>query len=292
MALKPYYQIAGLPARPQFLLKDRQGREYGVVEHYETDRSKPDGYALLEFFSPDPGLKGRPLVWLDLTAWTVVPGRGKHLPDDDFEAGLDGYLQGFPDSERDLRRERARQARFADLVALAGQGYTIAYQEMFPGELKREDFPVVEAGGRAYLVDDQYGIQPGDFRNQVTLVFMDQGPAGASAARSAGASAARSAAASAATGPAAPAPQAAAALLVNWQFGSGYEIVQASLDEDLCHRCVQALVGNKEAEKIYKERLLKMRREGTLLGVKPKPYAPATPQAAEAAPAPIAPPAP
>jgi hypothetical protein len=242
-----------------------------VVEHYETDRSRPDGFALLEFFSPDPGFKGqgRPLVWLDLASWTVVPGKGKHLPDGEFEAGLDGYLQGFPDTERDLRRERARQARFSDLVALAGQGYTIAYQEMFPGELKREDFPVVEAGGRAYLVDDQYGIQPGDFRNQVTLVFLDQGPAGSPAARPA----------RAAASPQAAAPEASPALLVNWQFGSGYEIVQAALDEDLCHRCVEALVGNKEAEKIYKERLLKMRREGTLLGVKPKPYTPSAPPA-------------
>jgi hypothetical protein len=52
--------------------------------------------------------------------------------------------------------------------------------------------------------------------------------------------------------------------------------VNTTLDEDLCHRSIQALVRNTELEKIYKERLLKMRREGTLLGVKPKPYSPAS----------------
>ena len=259
MALKPFYQIAGTPAQPQFLLKDRHGREYGVVEHYETDRAKPTGFVLLEFFSPDPSLQGRPLVWLDLTHWTVVPGRGKNLPDGDFEAGLDAYLQGFPQPERDLRKDRARKAHFQEVIALAGQGYTIAYQEVFPEGLKREDFPAVEMGGRAYLVDDQYNIQPGDFRNQVTLVFVeDRTEAGAAAAG---------------------APK-DAALIANWIFGEGYEIVNSSLDEKTCHASIRALVENAELEKIYKERLLKMRREGTLLGVKPKPYTPTTPASA------------
>jgi hypothetical protein len=260
MALKPYHQIAGTPAQPQFLLKDRHGREFGVVEHYETDRAKPTGFVLLEFFSPDPSLKGRPLVWVDLTHWTVVLGRGRNLPDEDFEAGLDAYLQGFAQPERDLRTERARKAHLHEVIALAGQGYTIAYQEIFPQGLKREDFPSVEMGGRAYLVDDQYNIQPGDFRNQVTLVFVeDREDAGG--------------------GPGAV-PSGApkeASLIANWLFGEGYEIVRADLDEETCHASIRALVENPELEKIYKERLLKMRREGTLLGVKPKPYTPTTP---------------
>lgn len=254
MALKPFYLIAGEPAKPQFLLKDRQGREYGVVEHYETDRNKPSGFVLLEFYSPDPALKSRPLVWLDLEEWAVVMGRGKHLPDEDFEAGLDGYLQRFSQTERELRKERARKAGFAEIIGLAGQGFTIAFQEMFPGELKREDFPTVEVAGLAYLVDDQYNIQPGDFRNQVTLVFVESVAKKEALQRS-------------------EAPK-EAALIVNWLFGSGYEIVTTSLDETLGHRAIQALVENTELEKIYRGRLVKMRREGTLLGVKPKPYTP------------------
>jgi hypothetical protein len=248
MALRPFHQIAGLPAQPQFLLKDREGREYGVVEHYETDRRKPAGYALLEFWSPDPSLKDRPRVWLDLEAWQVVVGRGRNLPDGDFEAGLDGYLQGFPPKERELRKERAKQALNYEMVDLAGKGFTIAYQEMFPGELKREDFPVVEMGRKSYLVDDQYNIQPGNFQNQVTLVFVE------------------SAASDPAGGEREP------ALLANWIFGSGYEIVHTVLDEATVHAAIRHLVENKELEKIYKERLGKMRRQGTLLGVKPKPY--------------------
>lgn len=258
MALKPYYQLAGQPARPQFLLKDHLGREFGVVEHYETDRAKPTGFALLEFYSPDPALKSRPLVWLDIEAWAVVLGRGKHLPDADFEAGLDRYLQSFPRAERDLRKDRAKQARFHEVIQLASQGFTIAYQELFPGELKREDFPVVEMGGRAYLVDDQYGIQPGDFRNQVTLVFIDQGPADAKS-------------------PAGAEP-AASSLLANWIFGQGYEILESTLDEAHCHAGLKVLVENPELEKIYKARLVKMRAEGTLLGVPPKPYSPSSPE--------------
>jgi hypothetical protein len=249
MALKPFHVIAGLPARPQFLLKDRHGREFGVVEHYETDRRKPSGYVLLEFFTPDPSVKERPRVWLDLEAWTVVRGHGRNLPDDDFEAGLDGYLQGFSEDERALRKERARKARFAEVIDLAGQGFTIAYQEMFPGELKPEDFPVVEMAGKAFLVDDQYDIQPGEPRKAVTLVFVERGKV-ASAGE--------------------PQP----ALIANWLFGEGYEIVTTSLPEALVQSSIRALVENKELEKIYRDRLARMRREGTLLGVKPKPYAP------------------
>jgi hypothetical protein len=252
MPLKPFYQIAGLPPKPHFMLKDHAGREYGVVEHYETDRAKATNHALLEFFTPDPALQQRrPLIWLDLERWTVLEGHGKNLPDSDFEAGLNAYLQSFPESERDIRRDRARRARFSEIVRLAEEGYTIAYQEMFPGELEKEDFPSVKIDGQTYIVDDQYGIRPGDFRNQVTLVFVTGKKAAVPV----------------------PAQEPETALLCNWLFGEGYEIIHTMLKESHCHEAIGVLVGNPELEKIYKDRLVKMRREGTLLGVKPKPYA-------------------
>jgi hypothetical protein len=248
MALKPYHEIAGEAPRPQFLLKGRDGREYGVVEHYETDGRRPHTHVLLEFHTPDPGAPAaRPRIWLDLGRWAVAEGHGKNLPDADFEPGLNAYLQGFPEDERELRRERARKALRFELIRLSDQGYSVAYQEMFPGELTREDFPRVRIGKTEYVVDDQYLIRPGDFRNQVTLVLVEDRPG---------------------SDPAAP------ALLANWLFGEGYEILQTDLDEDQARRALEPLVGNPELEKIYKERLAKMRREGTLLGVKPKPYAP------------------
>lgn len=261
MPLKPFYQIVGQPARPQFLLKDHAGREYGVVEHYEIDRAKATNHTLLEFFSPDPGLQKHPLVWLDIDRWTVLEGHGKNLPDADFEAGLNAYLQGFPESERDIRRDRARRARCSEIVKLAEEGYSIAYQEMFPGELAKEDFPSVRISGKSYIVDDQYGIRPGDFRNQVTLVFVAE-------------KVAEKGAGDLGNGPVTPEDRAdgETALLCNWIFGDGYEIVHTSLKESHCHEAIGALVENPELEKIYKERLLKMRREGTLLGVSPKPY--------------------
>jgi hypothetical protein len=246
--LKPYHQLAGLPPQPQFFLKDRAGREFGVVEHYETDPARPSGFILLEFFTPGGDGAKRPLVWLDVGKWAVLTGRGKNLPDDQFEPGLDAYLQSLPETERETRRERARKALRFEVIRLAEQGYTVAYQEMFPGELRREDFPLVEIQGRSYIVDDQYTVQPGDFRNQVTLVFVESG------------------------GPS-QAPE-KPALLCNWLFGVGYDILETDLGEDLCHRALKPLVENPELEKIYKERLIKMRREATLLGVKPKPYEP------------------
>ncbi len=251
MPLKPYYQIAGLPPKPHFLLKDHTGREFAVVEHYETDRAKATGHTLLEFFTTDPSLKARPLVWLDVERWEVLAGHGKNLPDADFEHGLQAFLQSFPDSERDVRRDRARRARYSDLIDLIEKGYTIAFQELFPREVRREDFPTAAIAGKNYLVDDQYHAQPGDFRNQVTLVFIPESAADAANVE----------------------PD----LLCNWIFGEGYEIVRSSLSESLSHEAVSALVKNEELEKIYKERLLKVRREAALLGVKPKPYSPTTP---------------
>ena len=247
MALKPFHEIAGEPPRPQFLLKARDGREYAVVEYYETDRARPHTHVLLEFFPADAPQGPRPRVWVDLAGWGVARGHGKNLPDADFEPGLDEYLQAFPDEERDLRRERARKALRFELTRLAEQGYSIAYQEMFPGELTREDFPRVTVEKSEYVVDDQYLIRPGDFRNQVTLVFVPEGGA------------------------------AEPALLANWLFGEGYEILEGKLDEARARRVLDQMTSNPELEKIYRERLAKMRREGVLLGVKPKPYAPRNP---------------
>jgi hypothetical protein len=246
MSLKPYYMIAREDPKPQFLLKDPSGREYGVVEHYETDRLRTGGHALLEFHSMDPSLKARPMIWVDLENWTVLAGHGKNLPDADFEPGLDAYLQRFSPEDRELRRERARQALRFDLIRLAEQGYSVAYQEMFPGELTKVDFPTVRVAGANYLVDDQYQIQPGEFLNQVTLVFVEDKP-----------------------GMKEPP---ATSLLCNWLFGQGYEILETRFSDSQSQRAVQALVENPELEKIYRERLTKMRREGVLLGVKPKPY--------------------
>jgi hypothetical protein len=247
MSLKPYYIIAGTDPKPQFLLKDPGGREYGVVEHYETDRMRSGGHILLEFLTQDPAIKARPMIWVDLEKWTVLAGHGKNLPDADFEPGLDAYLQIFPESERELRRERARQALRYELIRLAEQGYSVAYQEMFPGELTKEDFPAVRVAGENFLVDDQYLIQPGDFRNQVTLVFVEDRKDGRQPA--------------------------ATALLCNWLFGEGFEILESRFSDSQSQRAVQALVENPELEKIYRERLTKMRREGVILGVKPKAYA-------------------
>jgi hypothetical protein len=254
MPLKPFHQIIGQTPQPQFLLKDHIGNEYGVVEHYETDRAKATNHVLLEFYSPDPTRKNRALIWLDLDKWNILEGHGKNLPDEDFESGLNVYLQGFSEAERDVRRDRARRARFSTIINLAEEGYTIAYQEMFPGELAREDFPSITISGRRFIVDDQYGIRPGDYRNQVTMVFVPERTSDAPSKSEK--------------------TNDETALLCNWLFGEGYEIVHTSLPEDHGHTAIRVLVENKELEKIYRERLLKMRREGTLLGVKPKPYAP------------------
>ncbi|GEM_PF-2645499 len=248
MSLKPFFMIAGTPPKPQFLLKDPSGREYGVVEHYETDRLRTGGHALLEFFNLDEAQaqQARPMIWVDLESWKVLPGHGKNLPDADFEMGLDAYLQGFSQPDREVRRERARQALRFELIRLAEQGYSVAYQEMFPGELGKEDFPSVRVAGSNYIVDDQYQIQPGDFRNQVTLVLVEDKPV--------------------------MKEPPATALLCNWIFGEGYEILQTTFSDARSERAVRALVENPELEKIYRERLAKMRREGVLLGIKPKPY--------------------
>ncbi len=252
MSFKPYHTIMGDPPKPQFYLKDLHGRAFGVVEHYNTDARKNHPAVLLEFISPDIGPESRPLLWLDLDQWSVVAGQSRNLPEADFEAGLNAYLQEWPEAERTLRRDRCRKARFAELVGLAEKGYSVAYQELFPGELRREDFPEVVVGGKVFLVDDQYNIQPGDFIHQVTLVLV---PAEAVENRTA---------------------ISENHLLFNWLFGEGYEILDSRLSEEDAHRIIRELTANSELEKIYRERLAKMRREGVLLGVSPKPYQPFT----------------
>ncbi len=249
MALKPFYEIAGEPPRPQFMLKSRDGREYGVVEYYESDRSRPHTHFLLEFVTARSAQASRPGLWVDLAAWSVALGHGKNLPDADFEAGFDQYLKSFPETERELRRERARKALRFELLRLAEQGYSIAYQEMFPGELASDDFPKVTVDKTEYIVDDQYLIRPGDFRSLVTLVFVPEGAGEAGA-------------------------KAEPALLANWLFGEGYEILESKLDEPRARRVLDQMTSNPELEKIYRERLAKMRREGVLLGISPKPYSP------------------
>ncbi|MBW8886963.1 MAG: hypothetical protein JF616_04310 [Fibrobacteres bacterium] len=248
MALKPYHEIAGEPPRPQLVLKGRDGREYGVVEYYETDRARPYTHVLLEFFPSDSPEGPRPRIWVDLAAWSVAIGHGKNLPDPDFEPSLDAYLKTFPEEEKELRRERARKAIRFDLMRLAEQGYSIAYQEMFPGELTREDFPRVWVDKTQYVVDDQYLIRPGDYRNQMTLVFVPEG-----ADKSGG--------------------EVEPAMLANWLFGEGYEILESQLEEMRARRVLDQMTSNPELERIYRERLARMRREGVLLGIKPKPYA-------------------
>jgi hypothetical protein len=259
MALKPFHEIAGEAPRPQFLIKARDGRDYGVVEYYETDRARPHTHVLLEFFAADQPQAPRPRVWVDLASWSVALGHGKNLPDPDFEPGLDAYLKSFPEEERETRRERARKALRFDLMRLAEQGYSIAYQEMFPGELTREDFPRVWVEKSQFVADDQYLIRPGDFRNQVTLVFI---PVREGASAPAGGAESRP------------------ALLANWLFGEGYEILESELDEPRARRVLDQMTSNPELEKIYRERLAKMRREGVLLGIKAKPYSPRSPEAA------------
>ncbi len=252
MALKAYYQLAGIPAAPQFRLRDHLGRDFGVVEYYETDRSRPSGYMLLELIQADASETIRPLVWFDLKEWKVLIGKGKHCPDEEFEPGLDLYMQTMREAERIQRRDRAHKAYCSSIVELAGKGYTIAFQEMFPEEVKRDDLPVVEMGGKAYLVDDQYDMQPGEYNKQVTLVFI----------------------APDSTEPAKASDPKTPLLIAHWVFGIGYDIVTTTLPESYCHQAVKVLSGNAELEKIYRDRLRRMRREGALLDVKPKPYTP------------------
>jgi hypothetical protein len=74
--------------------------------------------------------------------------------------------------------------------------------------------------------------------------------------------------------PPAPGQETQPSLLANWLFGEGYEILESKLEETRARRVLDQMTSNPELERIYRERLAKMRREGVLLGVKPKPYAP------------------
>ena len=239
---KPWFQIVGEEAKPQFMLRDAEGREFGVVEWY-SNRRLPQNWMGLEFISGAFG--NRPFLVFDLDSWKVVSEKSRNLPDDYFEPGLEVFLSRWTDVDRDLRRDRVKRAARMELIKLAEKGYTIAFQEMFLEESKPEDLPVLTIKGQSFLVDDQYGIRPGEFRSEVTLVFLPETARGAQV----------------------PAP----AFLVNWKFGEGYELIDCQMSEELVHQALEIFFDNAELEGIYRERHKRMRREGVLLGVRPAP---------------------
>lgn len=311
MSYKPFHLLMNRDPKPQFILEDHAGRRFGVVEHYNADPREDLPYILFEFFpagSPGAGSPGaagsagagsgtadraaRPRVWFDAKTWTVLEGKGENLPDPDFERGFESFLSGWSEEKRRERRERIFRCRFWELIRLAEAGYTVAFQEAFPGEARREDFPQADLLGKTYWVDDQYHIRPGDFKNQVTLVFVETGAADGerpgparSAAGAPGpdheaagtAGPGREAIATAGSG-AEPAPQnPEAALLVHWIFGEGYEIVRSALpeaDEEAVHAAMSLLTRRPGLEALYRERLRRMREMGMRLQVSPKPYEP------------------
>ncbi len=254
MRFQPYFQIVGETRKPQFLLRDYLGREFGVVEHYDIDSKQAGAFAVFEFFSADPAFAQHPMVWMDLTSWSVLSGKGQNLPEPEFEAGFENYMLTLPESERNKRHERCKFARFSQAITMANQGYTLAYAEFFPDNIKSEDYPELTINGKGYWVDDQYDVQPGDFNLQVTLSLQSKQSNQSK------------------TDSQNPNPE--AALLFNWIFGQGYEIIHSQFNEAESHELILPLTGNPELEKIYRERFKQMRREGVLLGVKPKPYKP------------------
>ncbi len=254
---QPWHALAGEKPRPQFFLRDQEGREFGVVEHYENRRLPPPAQVALEFVSADFAAK-RPWVLFDLEIWRVVAGRSQNLPDAIFEAGLEYFLGRWPESEKQLRRDRARLASCKSQIDLAGQGYTIAFFELFPAELGVEGLPFCSLDSGDFLVEDQYGIRPGEFRDEVTLVLL---PAKNSAIPIA-----------AANPSASPGPQAIAEkpyAIVNWRFGQGFDLLDCHGSEDAVAEAVQNFMAVDGREALYRERLMRMRREGVLLGVKP-----------------------
>lgn len=254
---QPWHALAGEKPRPQFFLRDQEGREFGVVEHYENRRLPPPAQVALEFVSADFSAK-RPWVLFDLESWRVVPGRSQNLPDAVFEAGLEYFLGRWPESDKQLRRDRARLASCKAQVDLAGQGYTIAFFELFPAELGSEGLPHCKLGKGEFLVEDQYGIRPGEFRDEVTLVLLPaKGAAPHGAAGNPGATTAS------------PAAVEKPHAIVNWRFGQGFDLLDCQGSEEDVAEAVQTFMAAEGREALYRERLMRMRREGVLLGVKP-----------------------
>jgi hypothetical protein len=237
-----WHKLLGEKPQPQFLLRDDQGREFGVMEYYSDRPTTPFLWVGFEFFSVDFSA-ARPWVVFDLEAWKVVPGKGKNLPDDLFEPGLQAYLDKWPEKERQLRKDRAKRGFYSQLIDLAEKGYTIAFSELFPGESTPKGLPHCLVAGVGLRVDDQYGIRPGEFRSEVSLVLIPE----------------------AASGQPEPKPVA----IVNWVFGQGLEVLDAQMDEDAIAKGIQEFMSSENREVTYRERLKQMRREGVLLGVRP-----------------------
>lgn len=240
---QPWSKLVGEKLQPQFFLRDATGKEFGVVELYSDRPTHPEMWMGLEFYSADFAAS-RPFVVFDLTHWKTVAGKSRHLPEPLFEEGLAAYLGRWPESEREKRRERARRGFKHTQVSLAEQGYTIAYHEMFADELPPEGLPVLKLGKTVCRIDDQYGIRPGEYRDEVTLVLLPE-----------------------VKGPPGETPQPLA--LVNWRFGEGLEVLNAQVDEEVVAREIEKFMAESQREDEYRARLQRMRREGVLLGVKP-----------------------
>jgi hypothetical protein len=237
-----WHKLLGESPQPQFLLRDDQGREFGVIEYYSDRPTSPYQWVGFEFFSADFAA-ARPWVVFDLEAWKVVPGKSKNLPDDFFEPGLQSYLERWPESERQLRKDRAKRGFYSQQITLAEKGYTIAFSELFPEEAAAQPLPERQIHGETFRIDDQYGIRPGEFRSEVSLVLMPKSKIDSSDAK----------------------PLA----IVNWVFGQGIEVLDAQIDEDVIAQAIQEFMAAENLESTYRERLKRMRREGVLLGVRP-----------------------
>jgi hypothetical protein len=245
---QPWSKLLGEKPQPQFFLRDAMGKEYGVVEHYSDRSTLPEVWMGLEFYSVDFA-SARPFVVFDLTTWKVVTGKSRNLPEPIFEDGLAAFLDRWPETEREKRRERAKRGFKHAQVTLAEQGYTIAYHELFAEELHAdgltvEGLPKMNLGSTVCRVDDQYGIRPGEYRNEVTLVLLPDKVL-------------------------APGEESKPLALVNWRFGEGFEVINAEVDEELVAGEVEKFMAENHRESEFRERLQRMRREGVLLGVKP-----------------------
>jgi hypothetical protein len=259
MPFLPWFTLAGQSRRPQFLLKDFTGRAYGVVEHYETGPGAGPEKMLLEFHPVDGG--AHPWSGWDLERWDLLEGYSRELPDEGFATGLRHFLASWDETERDIRRKRALRAKFWESVQLAEKGYTVAFAELFPEEAAKASPLRFEWEGASYRVDDQYGIQPGDFREEVTLAFLPEASQGK------------------------PLPGVEPALLLNWQFRDGCEILSSKFEEEKVFHAVSHWMRRDDSnapvssfakefppqEALFHQRLLQMRRQGVILQVAPKP---------------------
>jgi hypothetical protein len=240
---QPWSKLLGEKPQPQFFLRDAMGKEYGVVEHYSDRSTTPEVWMGLEFYSADFAA-ARPFVVFDLMTWKVVPGKSRSLPEPIFEDGLAAFLDRWPEAEREKRRDRAKRGFKHAQVTLAEQGYTIAFHEMFADELPAGGLPKVALGSQFARVDDQYGIRPGEYRNEVTLVLLPEKTL-------------------------APGEEPKPLALVNWRFGEGFEVINAEVDEDAVAVAIEKFMAEDHRESEFRERLKRMRREGVMLGVKP-----------------------